>query len=145
MERRAKGLIAIMIAGAQLASVQARADVCDVAAALEAGAPAPCSGLLVPQVDAVIALRCMSEDLPACQADGRLRAAELAAELARVSTTLEAERTKADRIASALDMAAPVAQGGSTWTRTAIWGGTALLVGVVIGALAASRVEAIGF
>lgn len=134
-----------MIAGAQLVAAPAHAGACLNASAIEAGEPAPCSGLVVPQVDALIALRCVAEDLPTCKADAKRTGAELAAEVSRLSTVLAAEQARSDRLASSLDMAGPVAQPRSTWTRTAIWSGTALVVGAVIGGMIVARVEGIGF
>jgi len=60
---------AALTAALLLVAVPAWAQPCRTAQGISAGQPAPCGGLLVPQADAVQALRCLRVDLPGCRAD----------------------------------------------------------------------------
>jgi len=133
-----------VVAGAQLVAAPAAATVCHGAHALGDGEPAPCSGIIVPEVDAIRALRCIREALPTCVADAGLREAELLAENRRLETVLEVEVERVASLAMSLDSIPPVVHPGSSWTRTAIWSGAALLVGLAAGA-ALSGASLIGY
>lgn len=139
-----KTRIALMIAGALLTS-SAQAAECPKVQPIEGGEIAPCGGLLVPPQKATEAITCLRADLPACEARAKSKAAQSAAEIYRLRTVLEAEQARSERLSGLLDTAAVSPQTRSTWITTATWTTGGVVVGIVIGILAASRAEAISF
>lgn len=139
-----KSEIAIMIAGAMLTS-SARAADCPKVIPVEAGQVVECGGLLVPPAKATEAITCLRADLPACEARAKSKAAQDAAELYRLKTVLEAEQARSARLSGLLDTKPPAPHTRSTWIETATWTAGGIAVGIVLGILAASRVEAISF
>ena len=139
-----KSEIAIMIAGAMLTS-SARAADCPKVIPVEAGQVVECGGLLVPPEKATEAITCLRADLPACEARAKSKAAQDAAELYRLRTVLEAEQARSERLSVLLDTSPPAPQTRSAWITTATWTTGGIAVGIVLGILAASRVEAISF
>mgnify|MGYP001583716966 CR=1 FL=1 len=53
----------------------AQAEPCTASRPLQAGATAPCTGVLVPVAKLDVAIRCLGVDLPTCQADAHRAAA----------------------------------------------------------------------
>ena len=139
-----KTRIALMIAGALLTS-SAQAAECPKVQPIEGGEIAPCGGLLVPPQKATEAITCLRADLPECEARAKSKAAQSAAEIYRLRTVLEAEQARSERLSGLLDTAAVSPQTRSTWIETATWTTGGVVVGIVIGILAASRAEAISF
>ena len=139
-----KTRIALMIAGALLTS-SAQAAECPKVQPIEGGEIAPCGGLLVPHQKATEAITCLRADLPECEARAKSKAAQSAAEIYRLRTVLEAEQARSERLSGLLDTAAVSPQTRSTWITTATWTTGGVVVGIVIGILAASRAEAINF
>lgn len=139
-----KARILIMIAGAMLTS-SARAADCQKVIPVEAGQVVTCGGLLVPPAKATEAITCLRADLPACEAMAKSKAAQDAAKIYRLQAVLEAEQARSVRLSGLLDTPAPPAQTGSTWIKTATWTAGGVVIGVVLGILAATRAEAISF
>jgi hypothetical protein len=90
---------------------------------LQAGKPAPCSGLLFAVDHARQALTCVRSELPQCQADRSLELAKAIAE--RDSLALQLEAFK---------QVAQTAEPPSVWPKV-LTGISGVAVGVVIGAL----------
>lgn len=92
---------------------------------------APCSGIVVPPFEAELALKCMVEKLPQCQAKRNADKSKFDARLKSWQLTWEAERDRAHKLANLLDKASSVTPPEPPWWKhPVLW----TVVGVAVGA-----------
>jgi hypothetical protein len=92
---------------------------------------APCTGLLIPHVEALAALKCLSEKLPACKIAREADIQRAAAVKKSLDAQLLAERKRASDLQRLLNEATKVAPPEHPWWKSpVIW----TVVGIAIGA-----------
>jgi len=115
-----------------LPSTTARADdSCTSAQSIVFKQKAPCSGIIVPPHEAEVALKCLVEKLPQCQAKRFSEKTKFDARVKSWQITWEAERDRAHKLAKLLDEATKVAPPEVPWWKhPVLW----TVLGVAVGA-----------
>ena len=105
--------------------------VCVEARSLVFKEKAPCTGLLVPFVEAHRALKCLSEKLPKCEVDKKAAVDKAAAREKALKAEVAAEKKRAGELKKLLDDALQVAPPEHPWWKhPVLW----TVVGIAVGA-----------
>ena len=90
-------IAALLVPAVAVAQPAPLPSMCTVEHVAEAGAPAPCTGVLMPPGDALDGAACLDADLPRCKALRRRDAAVCAADVAQLARQVSEADARAER------------------------------------------------